>query len=252
MRVGQPAIRLGKVEPVSGMRSLWTTKTALSMSVGETAISSLINARTQALGISRVELVGRCGFKNIAKGLRRLDEVCAGNVDRAGLLLAKLPDALSLEPQVVTAAILATRQAQIHEQQQRYRDAFRPHGVIICERSIPEPIWLAAVIGVERILRIDFKDGSAPISYVRQAIEGLEAKLRKGGSSALPAFGLPQGVVVNYAYDKAVEFDVEGEPLRVFDEAVRTGVGTLLLAGRPITAKERRPLIGVSEPPHLK
>jgi hypothetical protein len=208
------------------------------MSTGrETAISSLINTRTKALGIGRAELVARCEFKNIAKGLRRLDEVCAGNVDRAGLLLAKLPDALSLEPQVVTAAILATRQAKEHEQEQRYRITFRPHAVTICERAIPEPIWLAAVIGVDRLLRIDFAENSTPISYVRQALDGLETRLRRWSSSSLPAFGRPRGVVVNYAYDNAVEFDLEGKPLRVFDEAVRIGVATVALKGRPTTTR---------------
>jgi hypothetical protein len=218
------------------------------MSVGETAISSLINTRTQELGISRAEIVGRCGFKNIAKGLRRLDEVCAGNVDRAGLRLAKLPDALRFEPQVVEAAILATRQVQAREQERCYRDAFRPHGIIVCERSIPQPIWLASVLGVDRILRIDFAEGSAPVTYAMQARDGLDTRLRRWGSSSLPAFARPQGVVVNYAYDKAVEFDVEGKPLRVLDEALRTSVSTLSLGGRSITARELRHLISTSEP----
>jgi hypothetical protein len=218
----------------------------------ETAISSLINTRLHALRISRVELVGRCGFKNIAKGLRRLNEVCVGDFSRAGFLLTRLPDALSLEPQVVTAAILATRQAQVQRQEQRYRDAFKPHAIIVCERSIPEPIWMAAMIGVERILRLDLSEGSAPVTYVQQALDGLDTRLRTWGSSSLPAFGRPQSVVVNYACDQAIEFDLAGKPLRVFEKAVRIGVATLALSDRPITAKELRPLMGASEPSHLK
>jgi len=32
---------------------------------------------------------------------------------------------------------------------------FRPHAIIVTERSIPSPIFVAALIGVEKILRID-------------------------------------------------------------------------------------------------
>lgn len=107
---------------------------------GETAISFLINTRSHTLGISRSELATRCGFKNIVKGLRRLDQVCAGDFARIDNLLSNLPDALSLEPHVVQAAIVATRQASQREEEQRYRDAFRPHGIITCEKHVPEPI----------------------------------------------------------------------------------------------------------------
>lgn len=167
-----------------------------------------------------------------------------GDFSRAGFLLSSLPDALSVEPQFVKAAVIATVQTKRREEDQRYRETFQPHAIIICERSIPEPIWLAAVLGVDRILRIDFAEGSAPISYVRQAVAGVEAKLREWKSSVLPAFGRPQAVAINYTSGKAVEFDLRGQPLRVFDEAVRTGVTTLGLGGRSISPNKLDLLLG--------
>ena len=59
-------------------------------------LSILIRKRCQDLGLSRSELVLRCGYKNISKGLRRLDQVYVGEFERAGALLARLPDALDL------------------------------------------------------------------------------------------------------------------------------------------------------------
>jgi hypothetical protein len=44
------------------------------------AIQAFILDRCRALGLSRSELVRRAGFKNLAKGIRRLDELCGGEL----------------------------------------------------------------------------------------------------------------------------------------------------------------------------
>jgi hypothetical protein len=41
---------------------------------------------------------------------------------------------------------------------------------------------------------------------------------------------------VNYAFGKAIEFDFEGKPLRVFDKAVGSGAAMLALSAHPLTA----------------
>lgn len=206
--------------------------------VGQTQVSRLIDTRVRELGITSAELVRRCGFRNVSKGLRRLEQVYAGNFAQAQFLLSKLPDVLLLEPRILDAAVDATQQAQQREQEQRYRNAFRPHAIIICERTVPEPIWLASIIGIDRLLRIDFAQESAPVTYIKQALAGLNQKLAKWNSPALPAFGRPSAIVINYTCDKAIEFDLEGKPLRVFDRAIRTGQTTLALSGRQITPNE--------------
>jgi hypothetical protein len=35
-----------------------------------------------------------------------------------------------------------------------WRENFRPHAIILTERSVPSPIFVAALIGVEKLLRI--------------------------------------------------------------------------------------------------
>ena len=46
------------------------------------AIQAFILDRCRTLGLSRSELVRRAGFKNVAKGIRRLDELCGGELQK--------------------------------------------------------------------------------------------------------------------------------------------------------------------------
>jgi hypothetical protein len=52
------------------------------MARADLPLTILIRQRSQELGLSRSELVRRCGYKNISKGLRRLDEVYAGDFEK--------------------------------------------------------------------------------------------------------------------------------------------------------------------------
>ena len=102
----------------------------------------------------------RAGYKNIAKGLRRLDELLAGELNKTRDLIRALPAALDVPTEVVKQAIEETRR-QIAEAQEAarqareaaWRAAFRPHAIILTERTVPQPIFVASIIGVERLLR---------------------------------------------------------------------------------------------------
>src|SRR5262249_28124024 len=50
------------------------------------AIPDLILDRCRALGLGRSELVRRAGFNNVAKGIRRLDELCGGELQKTGVV----------------------------------------------------------------------------------------------------------------------------------------------------------------------
>jgi len=47
-------------------------------------IHELIENQAKRLGLRRSELARRCGFKNLDKGLRRIDGVCHGDLDSPG------------------------------------------------------------------------------------------------------------------------------------------------------------------------
>jgi len=106
---------------------------------------------------------------------------------------------------------------------------FSPHAIILTERTVPSPIFVAAIIGVEKLLRIDLDATQGPVNFVRQALDRLPA--------AVPAFGKPIGFVINYSPDQAVKFDRNGQPTAILDKAVRPETAVLRLGGRPITAQ---------------
>jgi hypothetical protein len=45
------------------------------------AIATLIRSRMTELDLSRGEFAKRLGYKNVAKGIRRIDVLCDGNID---------------------------------------------------------------------------------------------------------------------------------------------------------------------------
>jgi hypothetical protein len=52
---------------------------------------------------------------------------------------------------------------------------FRPHGVILTERSVPQPIFVAAIIGAERLLRVDFDLDGERESYIKKFMKRSDA-----------------------------------------------------------------------------
>ena len=92
---------------------------------------------------------------------------------------------------------------------------FRPHAIIATERSIPSPIFVAALIGVEKILRIDFDTSLPEETYVHQALAQIPEQTI--------AFGRPIGVTVNYSLDRAVRYDLNANPIETLTEAFRCG-----------------------------
>ena len=81
-------------------------------------IHELIESRRKSLGIGRGELATRCGFKNVFKGMRRIDSVCNGDLDSAGakMVLANLPAALEVDKDTVETAIRATAEMVLEAQ----------------------------------------------------------------------------------------------------------------------------------------
>jgi hypothetical protein len=173
------------------------------------AIASLIRSRMTELGLSRGELAKRLGYKNLPKGIRRMDVLCDGDVGETKQFLDVLPQALETSAETVKRALDQTvREIELAEKQEAeardkiWRENFCPHAIILTERSVPSPIFVAAMIGVEKLLRIDLDATQGPVSFVRQVLDRLP--------EGVPAFGKPIGFVINYSPDKAVRFDPTG------------------------------------------
>ena len=200
------------------------------------AIAALIRSRLTELGLSRGEFAKRLGYKNIAKGIRRIDAMCEGDIEGTKQFMDVLPQALETSAEIVTLALDQTvREIELAEQQEAeahekiWRENFRPHAIILTQRTVPSPIFVAAIIGIEKLLRIDLDAAQGPVSFVRQVLDRLP--------EWVPAFGKPIGFVINYSPDKAVRFDSNGQPIAMLKESVRPGTAVLRLGGRPIHAE---------------
>ena len=106
-------------------------------------IAALICCRSEELDLSAVELVRRCGYKNVSKGLRRLDQLCQGDFDKATTLIENLSSALDVTPDVVKQAVEQSQQELQDADERAWRDSFRPHAIIVTERVIPQPLFLS-------------------------------------------------------------------------------------------------------------
>ena len=194
------------------------------------AITALIRSRMTELGLSRGEFAKRLGYKNVAKGIRRIDGLCEGDIEGTKQFLDVLPRALETSGETVKRALDQTvRELELAEKQEAkaqdklWRENFCPHAIILTAQTVPSPIFVAAIISVEKLLCIDLDATQGPVSFVRQVLERLP--------DGVPAFGKPIGFVINYSPDKAVRFDRNGQPVAILDKAVRPGTAVLRLGG---------------------
>ena len=199
-------------------------------------IEILVRERGNKLGLGPADLLRRAGYKNVSKGLRRLSELYQGNFDSSRGLIGKLPAALELSADDVRQAVQESRRQIAEAEEKRWRSAFVPHAVILTERMRPQPLFIAAMIGIAELKRVDFTPGSAPVTYLRQALNGVEQKLKRWGHGQLPCFGKPTGIIINYTPDWAVRFDLNGQAIETFDQAHRLGEATLSIRGRKFSA----------------
>jgi hypothetical protein len=193
-----------------------------------TPIQHLIEARRRKLGLSRDDVVRRCGYANLSKGHRRLDALLGGELHTARGLIDRLPSALDVPAATVIEAIAATRRQQEAAADKAYRAAFKPHAIIITEHERPTSITLAAFTGADRDLWVDFELGSSKITYVRQALRAVRKR------SPIPYFGQAVGVVVNYSPDNAIRFDLDGNAVELLSAAHRLGELTVAIRGKPV------------------
>jgi hypothetical protein len=107
------------------------------------AIAALIRSRLTELGLSRGEFVKRLGYKNIAKGIRRIDVLCEGNIEGTKHFIDVLPQALETSAEIVTLALDQTvREIELAEQQEAeahdklWRENFCPHAIVLTERAV--------------------------------------------------------------------------------------------------------------------
>ncbi len=197
-------------------------------------VDRIVKLRLAELHLRSSELVRRWGYANMSKGLRRLEQLCAGWFvpDKRGT--RALAAALEISIAKLETTFDVTRQqleqAQRAATEREWKDwcsRFRPHAILKTERQTPSSIFLAAMIGVDRILRRNIDDDRPPVTWTRQVIAELPA--------IIPCFGQVTGLFMNYAPDWCVEYDVLGNPIRTFTKARRPGCAQIDVKSRDIT-----------------
>src|SRR5690606_30042269 len=112
-------------------------------------IAVLIDQRSNTLGLKRAALVQRLGYRNIAKGLRSLEGLCNGELDRYPDLLSALPGTLGVSEREVSEAVSDTKKVlqaaydkKCEEEEALYRRMFEPHAIILTEHSRPSQVFV--------------------------------------------------------------------------------------------------------------
>jgi hypothetical protein len=139
------------------------------------------------------------------------------------------------------------RLLELAEREAEWRRTFQPHAVIQTQRTVPTQIFICGLTGgAERWLIIRFDLSRPPVTFVEQALEGLKNKsfLTPSGTLGVGFFGAALGIIVNFSPDRAVRFDLEGNPLEVLERAYRPGQASLSVGVTAVSPKVMADLIG--------
>ncbi len=96
---------------------------------------TLVKKRCEELDLTPKPLINRCGYKNTAKGLRRLEHLLQGEFSGCAMLIEALPCALEIPIQAVLDALGNTTQQLRDAEEEAWRAAFKAHAVILTERK---------------------------------------------------------------------------------------------------------------------
>jgi hypothetical protein len=202
-------------------------------------IATLIERRSNELALSRPALVGRLGYLNTTKGIRRLAALCEGKLDAVPRLAELLPYALELDPAVVREAVIETRvqiaaarKRAAAEAERHWRENFQPHAVVLTERNVPSHITMCAIVGGERFKWIDLDTSQRRATFIKQALEKQERRMVAANTATVPFFGAPTGIVVNFEPDRAVRYDMDGRAVEILPKAVRLGKSVATVRGQ--------------------
>jgi len=196
-------------------------------------IALFIEQRSSNLGLNRTTLVRRLGYRNVAKGLHSLDAVCKGQLDRYPDLLRALPVALDVADRDVAeaasdtqAALQAAYDEKREEEDALYRRTFQPHAIILTKRSRPTQIFVVALLGTERPLRIDVDPSTPRDTWLPQAVAAIPERVL--------GFTKPVGIVMNYSPDEAVQYDLATKAATPLTAAKRIGRTHFSIGGREL------------------
>jgi hypothetical protein len=202
-------------------------------------IGRFLLERAGTLGISRSELVSRLGYRQIGKGHSALTAaLVTGTVPPQ--MRKHLAATLEADDALVDAVVAATTRQQQDEaralilaREAAYRAAFKPHLRTETTRTIPEPIFIAALLGTARLRHVEVSSEVWNASaddrdrLVKRAIQDHYGE-RDG---YVPAFGAIVSYTLvtmpGYLVDYGFPFDTNGDRMGSMRPVQRVGEAVL-------------------------
>jgi hypothetical protein len=201
-------------------------------------IGRFVLDRARALGMGRTELVRRLCYPDISKGHKALTGfLITGTMPP--LIAKHLTTALEVGKDLIDAVLLATARQQHNEargqilaRENAYRAAFRPH--LRCEtaRTVPQPIFVAALIGTARLRLVALPEsGDASTDQRDRLIKRAIRDHYREQRGHVPAFGAIESytfvVMPGYLVDFGLPYHLNGDPAGPMRSVARLGEAAL-------------------------
>ena len=202
-------------------------------------ISRLLMHRARALGFSRSDLAQRLGYRDIGKGHEVLGAALkTGTVPTH--MRKHLADALELDEAIIDAVMEATSRQRQDEwrtrllaKERHHAASFQPHLRTETARTVPEPIFIAAMIGTARLRHVELPPETWTVNadertrLVTQAIRD-HYRANNGHVAAFGAILSYTLVTMSgYLVDFGFPFDTAGNPAGPMGTVRRLGEATL-------------------------
>ncbi len=182
---------------------------------------------------SKTDLVRQMGYRNINKGLRRLDE-CLATGRCTEVFLKTLARVLDTDLCMIRSALWETRRNVEAREEASRRRHFRPHIRILHSLKVPVNITAVAFAGIHcfKVIPTDRelirKSLWEQIEEAREIIQ--QHFIRSEGRC--PLFGRITGYRYFYSFDEWVELDTEGTLLGYHQGKSILPTATLKIGGR--------------------
>ena len=182
-------------------------------------VADLIKKAIKEKNVKRSELATAVGYKNVTKGLRRIDALMRrGGGNRK--LLGRIVAILEIDQRAMDAALVVVKNARKAEwtamkarEEEYARQTFRPHVSIRHACSRPRSIAAVGWTGSRPYKYIEVPP-EVTVRFLREQIEAVSAIVRnhyesKKGECYM--FGKITGYVYRYDFDHGIEFSVDGK-----------------------------------------
>jgi hypothetical protein len=202
-------------------------------------ISGLLVYRARALGLTRRDLARRLGYRNLGDAHKALT-----NALKTGAVPAHmrkhLGGALELDDAVIDSVMGSTshqrqdeRRARLLAEEKEHMARFQPHLRTETARTVPEPIFVAALVGTARLRLVELTAEVWEVSVNRR--NRLVKQAIRDHYRAHKRHVVPFGEILSYTLvtmpgylvDFGFPFDTAGNPAGPMQEVKRLGEASL-------------------------